>query len=82
MLKKTALGIATASAITVAALAGTTSSANASSFYFGFGGPGLRVGHGFHGGWGNPCRRGKRKWRRTGRYHYLRRYRRCMRWYY
>ncbi len=82
MLKKTALGIAAAAAITVTALSATTTGAQAAKFGFYFGGPGFSVGHGFHGGWGNPCRRWKRKFHRTGRYYYLRRYRRCMRWYY
>lgn len=84
MFKKTVTGIAAAAAITVTALAGTASSAQAgSNWHFSIGVPG--VSHGYYGGgtyYRNPCRHWKRKWRRTGRYYYLRRYRRCMHNYY
>ncbi|MEM7427942.1 MAG: hypothetical protein AAF441_17755 [Pseudomonadota bacterium] len=82
MIRKTALGIAAAAVVSAAALTGTASTAQAGSFGFGFhGGHGsfyIGSGHGFHGHYGNPCRHWKRKWRRTGRYRFLRRYRRCM----
>ncbi len=83
MLKKTALGIAAAAAITVTALSGTATTAQAGNWSFHVGVP--FYGHGFYGGHGyyrNPCRHWKRKWRRTGRYYFLRRYRRCMRRHY
>ncbi|MEM7496123.1 MAG: hypothetical protein AAF471_08475 [Myxococcota bacterium] len=82
MLKKTLLGLAAAAAITVTALSGTTTAAQAGKVQIHIGGWGH--GHyGFYGGHGyrNPCRHWKRKWRRTGRYYFLRRYRRCMRHY-
>ena len=83
MLKKTLLGLAAAAAITVTALSGTASTAQAGNFSFHIGGP--SYGHGFYGGghryYRNPCRHWKRKWRRTGRHYFLRRYRRCMRHY-
>jgi len=80
MFKKTALGIAAAAAITVTALSGTTTTAQAGNFSFHVGVP-YYGGHGFYGGhvYRNPCRHWKRKWRRTGRHYFLRRYRRCMR---
>ena len=84
MLKKTALGIAAAAAITVTALSGTATTAQAGSWSFSVGVP-YYGGHGFYGGHGyyrNPCRHWKRKWRRTGRHYFLRRYRRCMRRHY
>ena len=80
MFKKTITGIAAAAAITVTAMAGTATTAQAGSkFHFSIGVP--SISHGYYGGqayYGNPCRHWKRKWRRTGRYYYLRRYRRCM----
>ena len=84
MFKKTILGIAAAAAITVTALSGTTTTAQAGNFYFGIN-PGWGHGHFYGGGHGyyrNPCRHWKRKWRRTGRYYFLRKYRRCMRRHY
>ena len=84
MFKKTILGIAAATAITVTALSGTATTAQAGSFQLHIGGWGHGHG-GFYGGHGyyvNPCRRWKRKWRRTGRYYFLRKYRRCMRRHY
>ena len=84
MFKKTVLGITAAAAITVAALSGTTTTAQAGGVYFGFGhgGYGATFYGGGHGYYRNPCRHWKRKWRRTGRYYFLRRYRRCMRRHY
>ena len=85
MFKKTVLGIAAAAAITVTALSGTATTAQAGSnwnFSIGvpyYGGGGYYGGHGFYG---NPCRHWKRKWHRTGRYRFLRKYRRCMRRHY
>ncbi|MEM8689569.1 MAG: hypothetical protein AAGF81_19745 [Pseudomonadota bacterium] len=84
MLKKTALGIAAAAAITVTALSGTATTAQAGNWSFSVGVP-YYGGHGFYGGhygYRNPCRHWKRKWRRTGRHYFLRRYRRCMRYHY
>ncbi|MEM8647652.1 MAG: hypothetical protein AAGF86_15080 [Pseudomonadota bacterium] len=83
MFKQTALGIAAAAAITVTALSGTTTTAQAGNFHFHVGVP--YYGGAYYGGHGyyrNPCRHWKRKWRRTGRYYFLRRYRRCMRRHY
>ena len=87
MIKKTALGIAAAAAITVTALSGTASTAQAGNFVFEVHGPGWGWSpgyHGFHGhyGWRNPCRHWKRKFNRTGRRYFLRRYNRCMRHYF
>ena len=85
MIKKAALGIASAAIITVAALAGTTSSAQAGGgFSFGFyGGPSFHFGgpvyDGYYGYYRNPCRHWKRKFNRTGRWRYYRRYKRCLR---
>ena len=80
MFKKTALGIAAASAITVAALSGTTTAAQAGGgFYVGFGAPGIYFGHGWGHTYANPCRRWLRRYDRTGRRYYLRRYNRCIR---
>ena len=85
MFKKTIMGVTAAAAITVAALSGTTTTAQAGGVYFGFGGHGgygATFYGGGHGYYRNPCRHWKRKWRRTGRYYYLRRYCRCMNHYY
>lgn len=81
MIKKTLLGIAAAAAITVTALSGTATTAQAGTFNFHVGIPGVT--HGFYGGgfYGNPCYHWKRKWQKTGRLKFLRRYRRCMRYY-
>ncbi|MEM7427766.1 MAG: hypothetical protein AAF441_16860 [Pseudomonadota bacterium] len=82
MIKKTALGAVAAAAIAVTALAGTASTAQAHhKFGFGFyGGPSIVIGGpGWHGYYGNPCRHWKRKYRRTGRWKYWRRYKRCLR---
>ncbi len=83
MFKKTALGAVAAAAITVTALAGTATSAQAHSYGWGFGSHGIYFGHGHtHGFYGNPCRRWKRKYHRTGRWKYWRRYKRCLRRHY
>ena len=78
MFKKTVTGIAAAAAITFTALAATATGAQAgSNWHFSIGVP--SISHGYYGGgayYGNPCRHWKRKWRRTCRYYYLRRYRR------
>ena len=72
MFKKTALGIAAAAAITVGALAGTASTAQAGNvnwgFSFGNGDFSVGVGHGggWGGGWGgNPCYKYKKKWKKA-----------------
>ncbi len=82
MFKKTAMGVAAAAAITVTALAGTTSSAQAHHKWGwgGWHGPSIVIGTpGWHGFYGNPCWRLKRKWLRTGRWKDRRRYKRCVR---
>ncbi len=84
MIRKTALSIAAAAAITAAAMGATASTASAGvSVYLGGGfyGPGVDVGYGWgHGGYYNPCRRWLKKYHWTGKHRYLRKYRRCMRW--
>ena len=83
MIRKTALTIAAAAALSAAAMGATTSSANAGiKVYGGFYGPGIHFGHGWGHGYYNPCRRWLKKYRWTGKHRYLRKYRRCMRWYY
>ena len=80
MIKKSIATAATIAAITMGAMGASTTSASALSVHvhggWGWGGP--VYGH-WHGGYRNPCRHWKRKWHRTGRYRYLRKYRRCMR---
>ena len=80
MFKKTAMGAVAAAAITMTALAGTATSAQAHHIG-GWYGPGIVIGGpGFHFGYyGNPCRHWKRKFNRTGRWKYWRRYKRCLR---
>ena len=84
MIRKSVLTIATAAVISAAAMGATASTASAGvKVYLGHGGWG-------HGGWGyshgyghyNPCRRWLKKYNWTGRYKFLRKYRRCMRRYY
>jgi len=86
MIRKTVLTIATATVISAAALGATASTASAGvKVYLGHGGWGHGWSHRWHGGgYGhyNPCRRWLRKYNWSGRYRYLRRYRRCMRRYY
>ena len=87
MFKKVLTAAAIATVVTVGAIGSTTAPAEAGSkFHFSVGGP--YWGGGYGGGYyepryyGNPCRHLKRKFHRTGRYRYLRKYRRCMRrWY-
>ena len=83
MIRKTVLTIATATVISAAAMGATASNASAGvKVYFGHGPVwGHGYGHGYHGHY-NPCRRWLRKYHRTGRYRFLRKYRRCMRWSY
>ncbi len=85
MFRKTALGIASAAVITVAALSGTASSAQAGSFGFSWGGGGAVVhfggGYGGHG-WGNPCWKYKKKWYKTGNPKWKWKYKKCLHWYY
>ena len=89
MIRKTIITTAVAAVITAGAMGATASTASAGvKVYFGHGGWGHGYGHswGYGHGWGhghyNPCRKWKRKYHRTGRYRYLRKYRRCMRHYY
>ncbi len=68
MFKKTALGIAAATAITVGALAGTASTAQAGrvNWGFSFGNGDVSVGFGTGGGWGGtPCRKYHRNWKKS-----------------
>lgn len=85
MIRKTILTIATATVISAAALGATASTASAGfKVYFnhGYGHGGWRHGWG-HGGYGHykPCRRWLRKYNWSGRHRFLRKYRRCMRYY-
>ena len=82
MIKRSIATAATVAAITFGAMGATASTASAgvTLHVHGWGAP--VYGH-WHGGYRNPCRRWKRKFHRTGRYRFLRKYRRCMRrWYY
>ena len=86
MIRKSIATTAAVAAITVGAMSATASTASAGvsvhvhGGHYLWGGP--VYGH-WHGGYRNPCRHWKRKWHRTGRYRFLRKYRRCMRrWYY
>ena len=87
MIKSTLATAATVAAITIGAMGTATTPAQAGvnvHVHGGFWGAPVHVGPGhWHGGhYGNPCRRWKRKYHRTGRFKYLKRYRRCMRrWY-
>ena len=88
MFKKILTAAALATVVTVGAAGATTSPAQAGAkVHLSFGGGHWGGGHwgGHWGGgnyYGNPCRRYKRAYRRTGRRHFIRKYRRCMRnWY-
>ena len=83
MFKKILTAAAIATVVTVGAVGTTTAPAEAGTkFHFSVGGPYWGPGHYGHGYYGNPCRKFKRAYHRTGRYRYLRKYRRCMRhWY-
>ena len=84
MIRKTILTAAVAAVISAGALGASASSASAGvKVYFGHGGYG-HGGWGYNQGWGgnghyNPCRRLLKKYNWTGKYRYLRKYRRCMR---
>ena len=86
MIRKTVLTVATAAVISAGALGATANSASAGvkfDVHIG-GGPVYAHGWGHGHGWGhyNPCRKWLKKYRWTGKRRYLRKYRRCMRWYY
>ena len=79
MFKNAALGLAVAGLIAVLALAAGTAGAYAGkTFYFSIQPQSVEVGKGGYGASASSCRRWKRKWRRTGRQHYLRKYRNCL----
>ena len=91
MFKKILSAAAIATVVTVGAIGTTTAPAEAGSkFHLSIGGGHWGGGHWGGGHWGggyggyhgNPCRKWKIRYRHTGRYRYLRKYRRCMRnWY-
>ena len=91
MFKKTALGIAAAAAITVTALSGTASEAQAGKVNFYFSSPGFTFGvgpgyyHGWGGGWGpawgTPCWKYKKKWKKTGKKFWKWKYYDCIDYY-
>jgi Spy/CpxP family protein refolding chaperone len=91
MFKKILTAAAIATIVTVGAIGTTTAPAEAGAkVHLSFGGGGHWGGHGENWGghwggghnYGNPCRRYKRAYRHTGRRHFIRKYRRCMRnWY-
>ena len=91
MLKKTLLGIATATVVTTAALTGATTSASAGSFNLFVGTPGyVAPYHGYHGGYGwqpyapayyKRCKRVKVRYWNGHRYRW-RKVRKCRRIYY
>ncbi len=79
MLKKAALGVALAGLLAGAALAASTTGADAGrKFYFSVQTPSVDVGKGGYVGNARQCRHWKRKWRRTGRQQFLRKYRNCL----
>lgn len=87
MLKKTIIAAAAVAAISTGAIATTSAPAEAGAkFHFHVGGYGPHWGGGVWvpgpGYYGNPCRHWKRKFHRTGRYRFLRKYKRCMRYAY
>ena len=80
ILKKTSLGVA-AAVIATMAVQGSAQAKPSFSLYIGA--PGVFLGTGPVYGYNhwrhyNPCLRWKRKFYRTGRYKYLKRYNRCM----
>ena len=85
MIRKTIMTVATAAVISAGAMGATANTASAKvKFDVHIGGGGF-YGHGHVGhGWGhyNPCRKWLKKYHWTGKYRFLRKYRRCMRWYY
>lgn len=79
MFNKAVLGVALAGLVAATALAASTSDADAGrKFYFSVQSPGVEGGKGGHVGNASQCRHWKRKWRRTGQQHYLRKYRDCL----
>ena len=85
MFKKVLTAAAIATVVAVGAVGTTTAPAQAGAkVHFHVGGFGPYWGGGYHdyGYYGNPCRKWKRKFHRTGRYRFLRKYRRCMRYHY
>lgn len=76
MFKNAALGLTVASLLAASALAmGTTAAEAGKKFYFSVPSPGHQFGKDEQV---NHCRHWKRKWRRTGRQHFLRKYRNCL----
>ena len=76
MFKKAALGLSVACLLTATAVvAGTTEAEAGKKFYFSVPSPSHQLGK---DGQANNCRHWKRKWRRTGRQHFLRKYRNCL----
>ena len=88
MFKKTALGMASAAIITVAALSGTASTAQAGHFGFSFhgGGVGVHFGgypaYGYGYGWGAPCWKYKKMWKKTGNPKWKWKFKKCVKWHY
>ena len=86
MIRKTIMTVATAAVISAGTLGATANTASAKvNVDVHIGGGGFVFGHGGHGhGWGhyNPCRKYWKKYKWTGKKRFLRKYRRCMRWYY
>ena len=85
MYKRILTAAAIATVVGFGAVGTTAAPAQAgTSFNFSVGGIGPYWGPGYYGPgyYGNPCRHWKRKFHRTGRYRFLRKYRSCMRYYY
>ena len=79
MFKNAALGLAVAGLLATSALvAGATDVQAGKKFYFSVNPQAIELGKGGYADQANNCRRWKRKWRRTGRQHYLRKYRNCL----
>ena len=79
MFKTAVLGVALAGLVAGAALTASTSDAEAGrKFYFSVQTDGVEGGKGGRVGNARQCRHWKRKWRRTGRQHFLRKYRNCL----
>lgn len=78
--KKIALTLGAAAIATTASLAGTSDAEAKSKFkidlHFGGGYHGAHVGYGY--GYRAPCRFFKRRWHKTGKYKWKKRYFRCM----
>ena len=85
MIRKSILTVAGAAVISAAAMGATASTASAGfKVYLGHGyGHGYGYDHRYYGhGYYNPCKRFLRRYHRSGRYKFLRKYRRCMRFHY